>query len=57
MAEAMMTGELLKEQFKNLVLQTLVQDEDKSTKTKNSCKIITSLTKKVILKTVHYNKN
>ena len=57
MAEAMMTGELLKEQFNNLVLQTLVQDEDKSTKTKISCKIITSLTKKVILKTVHYSKN
>ena len=57
MAEAMMTGELLKEQFNNLVLQTLVQDEDKSSRTKISCKIITSLTKKVILKTVHYNKN
>ena len=57
MAEAMMTGELLKEQFNNLVLQTLVQDEDKSTKTKISCKTITSLTKKVILKTVYYNKN
>ena len=56
MAEAMMTDELLKKQFKNLVQQTL-QDKYESAKNQDFLQNNNVIEKKGNFKTVHYNKN